>query len=90
MRSVLIPIALVTLAACAGLDSAATDSRAREEAACTAVIAAHIGRPPAEVTSRWISEAGGVAKVEARDDDRIHICDISSTGQVLGYVHPEV
>jgi hypothetical protein len=88
MRPALTLIALIHLAACTGLEPSAADTRARQEAACTAVIATQVGRPPAEVASRWISDDNGVARIEARDGDRLHICDVSSSGRVLDYSHP--
>ena len=88
MRLALTPILLVPLAACVASEQPRADLRARQEAACAAVIAAHVGRPLGEVSSRWISEAGGVAQVEARDGNRLHICDVDTSGRVLGYSHP--
>lgn len=86
MRSILL---LLPLAACAAEPPGpAPDPRARQEAACTAAIAAHIRRPAAEVTSRWLSEAGGIATVEARDGDRLHLCRVDGAGRVTGYSHP--
>ena len=40
------------VAACTAPAPPVDDIRARQEAACTAVIAEHVGRPPAEVTAR--------------------------------------
>ena len=91
MRPVLLLLPLVQLAACATAPvpaPAAPDLRARQEAACTATIAAHIRRPSAEVTSRWLSDAAGVATVEARDGNRLHLCQVDGSGRVLGYTHP--
>jgi hypothetical protein len=76
------------VASCANSAPPADDLRARQEAAYTTVIAAHIGRPPVDVASRWLSEAEGIAKVEARDGNRPHICDVDASSQVLGYIHP--
>lgn len=90
MRSILILSALALLAGCAGQTApAADDLRARQEAACTATIAAHIRQPAAAVASRWLSETGGVAKVEAVDGNRRHLCDVDGRGRVLGYSHPD-
>lgn len=93
MRPVLLLLPLVQLAACAAEPApvpapTAPDLRARQEAACTATIAAHIRRPSAEVTSRWLSDAAGVATVEARDGNRLHLCQVDGSGRVLGYTHP--
>lgn len=88
MRSVLLVLSLAPLAACMQAEPAPGDPRARQEAACAAAIAAHVGRPAGEVTSRWMSEAGGVASVEARDGDRLHLCSVDASGRVLGYSHP--
>ncbi|HHW35582.1 MAG TPA: hypothetical protein GXX24_15810 [Paracoccus solventivorans] len=91
MRSILILSALALLAGCVEQTAApaADDLRARQEAACTATIAAHIRQPAAAVASRWLSETGGVAKVEAVDGNRRHLCDVDGRGRVLGYSHPD-
>jgi len=91
MRSILILSALALLAGCAeqAAAPAADDLRARQEAACNATIAAHIRQPAAAVASRWLSETGGVAKVEAVDGNRRHLCDVDGRGRVLGYSHPD-
>ena len=105
MHPLLPLLALTLLAACAGTGpAAAPDIRAVQEAACTAAIAAHVGRPAAEVTSRWIgdatggsaaggraaggSAAGGGATVEAIDGNRRHLCQVDASGRVQGYSHP--
>lgn len=87
MRFLLPILFLAQLSACVEAESPAI-LRDRQEAACTAVIAAHVRRPASEVASRWLSETGGVAKVEAWDSDRRHICDVDSSAEVLGYSHP--
>ncbi|MFH5776802.1 hypothetical protein ACHFJ0_21365 [Paracoccus sp. NGMCC 1.201697] len=81
----------VLLAACAAAEKAPDggDLHARQEATCTATIAAHVGRPQIEVTSHWLSETGGIAKVEAIDGSRRHLCDVDASGRVLGYSHPD-
>ena len=85
---ILPPILLLALlSACAEAEPPAI-LHAQQEAACTAVIATHIRRPPNEIASRWLSETGGVSKVEAQDNGRRHICDVDSSAQVLGYSHP--
>lgn len=88
MRHVLLLSSLAQLAACAGTEPPAAQLRARQEAACTSVIAAHVGRPVAEITSRRVSEAGGEANIEARDGNRLHLCTVDASGRVLGYSHP--
>ncbi|RNF35000.1 hypothetical protein [Paracoccus methylarcula] len=87
MRLLLPILFLAQLSACVEAESPAI-LHTRQEAACTAVIAAHIQRPASEVASRWLSEAGGVAQVEARDGSRRHICNLDSSARVLGYSHP--
>ena len=80
---------LLPLAACTAEPPApASDLRARQESACTAAIADHIRRPPAKVTSRWLSEAEGTATVEARDGNRLHLCRVDGSGRVTSYFHP--
>jgi hypothetical protein len=88
VRPLIAPLLIVFLASCAGPARQSTDLRTRQEAACTAVIAAHVRRLEAEVASHWRSEDGDIAKIEARDGDRVHICDVDASGQVLGYIHP--
>ncbi|MDS9468956.1 hypothetical protein RGQ15_15420 [Paracoccus sp. MBLB3053] len=88
MRAVLIPALPAMLAACTATQPSQDDLRPRQEAACTATIAAHVGRPSSEVTSRWLSETGGIAQIEARDGNRLHVCQVDASGRVLGYIHP--
>ena len=92
MRRILPLLTLAPLLACAGPEVGAeapgADPRVRQEAACTAAIAAHVGRPAAEVTSRWLSATDGVASVEARDGNRRHLCTVDAAGRVIGYSHP--
>ena len=88
MRSIPL-LSLASLAACMQAEPAADDLRLRQEAACTAAIAAHLGRPATDIAARWRTEgAGGVARVEARDGNRLHLCDVDSSGRVIGYSHP--
>lgn len=88
MRTLPLFLALAPLAACTATDAVVDDRRATQEAACAAAIATHIARPVSEVTARRLSEAGGVAEVEAIDGDRLHICRVDGSGRVLGYTHP--
>ena len=81
-------LSLTPIAGCMQAAPPADDLHVRQEAACTATIAAHIARPASEVTSRWLSEADGVANVEARDGHRLHLCRVDASGRVLGYSHP--
>ena len=90
MRPLLPLFPLALLAACAEPRvAAAPDSRAAQEAACTAAIAAHVGRPASEITSRRIGDAAnGGATVEAVDGNRRHLCEVDASARVLGYSHP--
>jgi len=91
MRAILAPLLLMTVAACDPVPDQVPDPadlRSRQEAACTAAIAAHVRRPALEVSSLWLSETEGVARVEARDGGRVHICEVNAAGQVLRYIHP--
>lgn len=90
MRRVAIPGMCALLAACvpAGAPDQPAASRAAQEAACTQVIAAHIRRPPEDVTSRWLSVTDGIADVEAIDGTRRHVCKVDATGRVIDYLHP--
>lgn len=86
MRSVLL---LLPLAACAAEPvPAAPGLRARQEAACTAAIAAHVRRAPDGITARRVSETGGTATVEVRDGNRLHLCQVDGSGRVLDFSHP--
>lgn len=88
MRTAIAMILFVPLLACS--ETAPTDDglKARQEAACKAAIADHIRRPAEVITTRWISETDGRAEIEARDDDRLHICDVDAAGNLLDYRHP--
>jgi hypothetical protein len=88
MHPVIGLILLAPLAACTAAPAPAPDLPARQEAACRSVIAAHVGRPESDVSTRWLSETGGIAEIEARDGDRLHICDVDAEARVLGYIHP--
>ena len=85
MRSALL---LLPLSACVAAGPSGPD-HAGQEAACAAVIAAHVRRPVAEVQPRWLSEANGIARVETLDGSRRHICEVDAAGRVLGYIHPD-
>ena len=89
--SALIP-ALALLAACAAppasTDDPLDDLPARQTAACRSVIAAHTGRPEAEVSARFLSETGGIARIETLDGSRRHLCAVDAAGRVLSYSHP--
>lgn len=87
MRPTLFLCALALLAGCAGAPPV-DNLRAQQEAACSATIAAHIGQPASAVESRWLSRTGGVARVEAIDTARQHLCNVDADGRVLGYSHP--
>ena len=54
------------------------------EAACVAAVAAHVGRPTADV----VVVAASPGMVAARDGDRVHRCDMAGT-EVRAIVHPE-
>lgn len=89
MRPILF-LALLPLAACETPTAPppAPDLHAHQEAACASAIAAHIGRPVAVVTTRWLSETGGTAQIEAIDGNRRHLCAVDAAGRVLSYSHP--
>lgn len=79
-------LAMALLAACA--EPPAADIGAQQEAACIAAIAAHVRRPASEISARRISAAAGIALIETRDGDRLHLCRADAAGRVLGYDHP--
>lgn len=66
----------------------ASDLKSRQETACTAIIAEHVGRPVTEIRARWLSETNGVAQVETMDSNRRHICRLDDQARVLDYIHP--
>lgn len=84
---------IVILAACDGAPGtgSAPDeaTRARQEAACTSAIAAHIGRPESEVEASWLSKTDRGSLVQTLDGNRRHLCEVTRSGQVLGYSHPD-
>ena len=88
MRTAIAMILFVPLLACSETTPTDDGLKARQEAACTAAIAEHIRQPPEAITSRRVSETGGRAQVEARDGDRLHICDVDAAGNLLDYRHP--
>lgn len=81
--------ALPLLAACVPEQTAPDTPRSAQEAACAATIAAHVNRPVAEITPRWLSEANGIATVETMDGDRRHLCTVDADSRVTGYSHPQ-
>ncbi|MFD1880907.1 hypothetical protein [Paracoccus pacificus] len=95
MRPMIALVPLAMLTACvqdqpATQPDAGPDLRAMQESACTAAIAAHIRRPVADVRSTWASTQDGVAMIEARDGNRLHLCRVDAGGRVLGYIHPNM
>ena len=88
MRTLACLLALLPLSACMETAAPQADPRPMQEAACAATIAAHIGRPVAQVQPRWLSETSGIALVETMDSHRRHLCRVDATGRVLDYSHP--
>jgi len=83
-------VACVALAACAEAPATAPGpDRAAQEAACDAVVAAHVGLAPDAVATAW-RETGtdGIAVFEARDGSRLHLCEVDAAGRVLRLDHP--
>lgn len=65
------------------------DLRLRQERACAAATAEHIGRGMEAVTSTWRgSTEDGRATVDVRDGDRLHVCEIDASSRSLSLVHP--
>ena len=82
--------ACLALAACAEAPPPpAGPDRAAQEAACAAAVAAHVGLPAEAVATVW-RETGpdGVAVFEARDGNRLHLCEVSVAGRVSRIEHP--
>ncbi len=88
MRAAMISLFLIALAGCTGTATPDTALPARQEAICRDAIAAHIGRPAAEVTPRWLSRSGTIATIETIDGGRRHLCRVDDQGRLLGYTHP--
>jgi hypothetical protein len=80
---------LLLLSACAETAPPVPDLQSRQEAACAAAIAAHVGRPESQISARWLSEQDGKAQIETLDGGRRHICEVDASGRVLGYSHPD-
>ncbi len=89
----------VGLAACAvgtGETSGAADAaRAAQVNACTAAVAAHVGKPTDAVVAEWTgaTTTAGTAVVTVRDDqgggrERVHTCEVDAGGRVLAIRHP--
>lgn len=85
----ILPVLLAACSDAAPPAKPAADLRAGQVAACTAVIAGHVGRPVSEVSGRWLSQQGVVAQIETLDGDRRHLCQVDASGRVLGYSHPQ-
>lgn len=92
MRPLLLMLPLILVPACseraAQVALADTDLRSRQQAACTATIAAHINRSIVDISARWLSEADGIASIEAVDGTRRHLCNVDANGRVVSYSHP--
>ncbi len=87
MRRALFLLSPLALAACMEAAPAADKTLAtRQEAACAAAIADHIGGPITSV--RWLSQTDGIATVETLDGNRRHLCTVNAAGRVTGYSHP--
>ena len=71
--------------------SDAADLQERQERACAAATAEHIGREPESVTPTWRSTTGrDTAEVEVRDGDRLHVCEIDASARPLRLLHSRV
>lgn len=85
----LLPLALVTACTQAAAPaSSGTDLRSQQQAACTATVATHLNKSILDITARWLSEADGIASVEAIDGNRRHLCNVDANGRVVSYSHP--
>jgi len=80
------------LAGCAAAPQRSGEAQgdpAAQEAACLGAVAAHVGRPEAEV-SVAVRETTpeGVSVYEARDGTRLHLCEVDARARVLRLLHP--
>lgn len=91
LPSVLLVVPLALMTACtqaAAPASAGADLRSQQQAACTATVATHLNKSILDITARWLSEADGIASVEAIDGNRRHLCNVDANGRVVSYSHP--
>ncbi|MDB6181149.1 hypothetical protein [Paracoccus fistulariae] len=91
MRILLLTIPLVLMTGCqkpVERTASVQDLRGRQNAACTAAIAAHINRSILDIRPRWLSETDGIATVETMDGNRRHLCQVDADGHVIGFSHP--
>ncbi len=81
--------ACLALAACAGAPAPVGADRAAQADACHRAVAAHVGLPAEAVATVWREDgADGIAVFEARDGDRLHLCEVDAAGRVLRLAHP--
>jgi hypothetical protein len=84
----------VLLAACAAEVPAPPADHGRDERACAAAVAAHVGKPVKGVSARWsgTTPAGGnivaVADAQGAGGERVHTCEIDAAGNLLAIRHP--
>lgn len=79
----------LALAGCATPPPPASSDRSGQEAACAAAVAAHVGRPVAEVSAAWTElTAEGTAVVTVTDDARVHTCEVGDDLAVRRILHP--
>lgn len=99
------PLLLALLAGCAAPESGtgaseepaidapeapgASDLQQRQERACAAATADHLGRGLEAVSPSWRGpNAAGNAEVEVRDGERLHVCEIDASAQPIRLEHP--
>jgi hypothetical protein len=83
----------VLLAACTAEAPAPAD-HGRDERACAAAVAAHVGKPVEAVSATWsgATAAGGgvvtVADAEGAGGERVHTCEVDAAGNLIAIRHP--
>jgi hypothetical protein len=95
MRASCWSLAVAALAGCAAETAGAPEAaRETQAAACTAAVAAHVGKPTDAVAASWAgaTEAGTaivtISDAEAGGSERVHTCEVDAAGQVRAIRHP--
>jgi hypothetical protein len=85
--------ASVLVAACTAEVPAPAD-HGRDERACAAAVAAHVGKPVEAVGARWsgaTAEGGGIVTVsdaQGAGGERVHTCEVDVAGNLVAIRHP--
>jgi hypothetical protein len=86
--------ALIALAGCSVAEQPAGPDPAAAVGACTAAVAAHVGKSADAVVAAWSgATASGGGMVTATDAqaggaERLHSCEVDAGGRVVAILHP--